>query len=1850
MLIRKKHIRLASSFMLACTALTIVAPLSIVGNIAFAETTTTQTASTPTPAATRYIVSQFGPYAMPALLYNADGTPQMTYGTFAAATDIISTTTSADGLTKTTVTTNKAGNAVKTVVVVPRVAGDITVAKKTTVDPTTYAKTEITIDAPKTGANSTVTTTTTTVYQSTGQAKETMHDVGSILDATAGQDMAGGKMWQTGDTTLQTASAGAPCANVWSIAQDGTGGDFWVMKTSTLGYENLKLDAQLKASATAPGDFQIEYSTDWDGQSKTGGTWLPVDNGHVEVSTAFNAYYGSGADSTGSGAGIVKDLQLPQSIANQAVVYVRFRASSINTAYTAPGKPGPAIALTKVDPADPTHLLSASNVYLQNPTISGTRYYGATDAKASVDDGTAIPKNQVVTVTVQDKTATVHYSLNGGAEQTTSVAGSDVNVTINDFTNTDVVGNKTAELSAWTVDAEGRASIPIIYHYTQAKLAQVLASKGNGTSLRAGQALTLKDETSSNAKIYYTLTTNVGTDNEATVSEQAYDAAKPLSFAKDQFPVKVQTRATDANYLDSDTMSYSYTLNDTNVSTLKPYFGGLHAHTTFSDGIGVPSDAYASAKLAGLDFEAVTDHSNYFENTNATTQNQLVSSKTATFSKNMNGAKLPDGTNYTYASSTAQQQKDLGFKIPAATDNSFDAGFSEAAAATNTTTDNGNKPFLAVYGFEMTWSSGPGHINTFNMKDADGNNALTSRQNSWYNDKSNNYVCLPRYYDTLANLAPTSISQFNHPGPTFGNFDDFAYWTPQRDSAISLIEAGNGEGKVGDASGYFPSYDQYFLALDKGWHVAPTNGQDNHKGAWGFANDTRTVALMPNLSQANLFDALKNRRVYSTEDKNVAMSYTLNDEIMGTVLDSRPTTVNINAEVNDPDTTKTGDAIKQIDLMVDGGKVIDTKTFSGEHDAKYTYSAPTNYNYYIIRSTEADGDITISAPIWTGTVEKVGVNDIQASQSLALVDQKVTLNTTLYNNEANEFDVSKVTYKDGNTVVNADNSPLVVMGGSTKTLGYDWIPTIAGNHTITVTVEGTMNGEAKTFTKSMQITVKDPATLTQIGMDGTHNNAYVTASKYANSFTSFAKLAAAQNAQVTIEKGDTTTGQLTKAILDKYTSFMITAPELSNPTYKVFTNDEIEALKEWAAEPGKTLVVMGAADYSYDQKASETPQDPDHHTSAQLNKILTAIGAGARMGDDEVSDSLTHGNVTYRLSFTGPDFNITNNDLMNGMNPSQVYSFYSGTHVLVDDCAATDVKVLVKTHEASENPNATVAKTNAAGYVIDVNGTELLDTTGKSTQDPTKVADQTKLVMVPYTGTGAIDGDKDGFGIHEGNVITDIPQGGQAVLTSEILPQSKTRVITAGTAFLSDFEITATTDFAGALPSANTTIAQNLLSEMAPVKVSSISDVLKNGKLGEEFTIVGTLTSHCSDYALANGIKEYLAEGSTYMKDETGSINIFPLHNAQAQKGVTMQITGTLKAYYGEKELEVTSEKIVDATVKDVTPEVVTPGVAVSNASISKYLQSTGTVSNINGEYGDGSFVLIGKDGSVPVRLEGYIGTLPEFVKEGAKVTVTGFGSRYLTGTDQVKDPATGEMVTNMNDTDNDLNLRAMSIKLEAESAEPTKPGEGTKPVEPTKPSTTKPAPATPVLNLPIKNSAFLFKDVSTNPFLNDIKWLYSVGVTTGTASTSFSPSANVTRGQMAAFLYRFAGAPKFTTISNKFKDVNDNQFKNQILWLASKGITTGTTATTYSPNEYVSRGQMAAFLHRFAISMGYAPAGKQYTSSFKDVSQFANDIAWLKSEGITTGYTPTTYQPLRSVSRDQMAAFLHRLYNGLSK
>ncbi len=175
------------------------------------------------------------------------------------------------------------------------------------------------------------------------------------------------------------------------------------------------------------------------------------------------------------------------------------------------------------------------------------------------------------------------------------------------------------------------------------------------------------------------------------------------------------------------------------------------------------------------------------------------------------------------------------------------------------------------------------------------------------------------------------------------------------------------------------------------------------------------------------------------------------------------------------------------------------------------------------------------------------------------------------------------------------------------------------------------------------------------------------------------------------------------------------------------------------------------------------------------------------------------------------------------------------------------------------------------------------------------------------------------------------------------------------------------------------------------------------------------------------------------------------------------------------------------------------------------------------------------------------------------------------------------------------------------------------------------------------------FPDVPrTNPFCDDIDWLVNEGITSGFADGGYHPTSSVTRQSMAAFLYRFAGSPAFTPPAiRSFNDVpTSHVFFKEIEWLADSRVTGGFADGGYHPTSAVTRQSMAAFLYRFAGSPAFTPG----SPSFNDVPTnhpFFKEIEWLATTGITAGFADGGFHPTSAVSRQSMAAFLHR-YDGL--
>jgi len=178
------------------------------------------------------------------------------------------------------------------------------------------------------------------------------------------------------------------------------------------------------------------------------------------------------------------------------------------------------------------------------------------------------------------------------------------------------------------------------------------------------------------------------------------------------------------------------------------------------------------------------------------------------------------------------------------------------------------------------------------------------------------------------------------------------------------------------------------------------------------------------------------------------------------------------------------------------------------------------------------------------------------------------------------------------------------------------------------------------------------------------------------------------------------------------------------------------------------------------------------------------------------------------------------------------------------------------------------------------------------------------------------------------------------------------------------------------------------------------------------------------------------------------------------------------------------------------------------------------------------------------------------------------------------------------------------------------------------------------------------FSDTRSHVFVDDIEWLAESGITRGCnppSNTRFCPDQPVTRGQMAAFLHR--ALPKLKTgKATDFGDDNGHVFEADIQWLSATGITKGCNPpsnTRFCPDQVVTRGQMAAFLHRALPDL---KTGKATDFGDDNGHVFEADIKWLAATGITRGCNPPAndrFCPNEPVTRGAMAAFLNRALGG---
>ena len=943
------------------------------------------------------------------------------------------------------------------------------------------------------------------------------------------------------------------------------------------------------------------------------------------------------------------------------------------------------------------------------------------------------------------------------------------------------------------------------------------------------------------------------------------------------------------------------------------YFGQLHSHTQYSDGAGTLTDALRYVEnlpaSANVQFVAFTDHSNYFDSSS---------------SPNVEAA-LYD-TSLVKDSDANHSWKTYKDTI---------AKFNE---------DNAGS-MVAIGGFEMTWSGGPGHINTFNTP------GIVSRNNKTLNNKTDD-AGMKAYYALLSQAeGATSISQFNHPGTTFGNFKDFNYWDPVIDSRMYMVEVGNGEGAIG-AGGYYPSYEQYIMALDKGWHLAPTNNQDNHKGKWGNANDARDVILTDDFSEQGIYEAIRALRMYATEDKNLELTYTVNGLMMGSSITEIPDKLNVEVTVNDPDAS---DSIAKVEVVANSGKVAYTWDNAAQlRSGKLSATLDPSYSYYFIRVTQKDGDLAVTSPVWVGESLKLGISNMVCGTATPVTDEELTLTTTFFNSEDSDATIKSLTYSIGGTVIGTDKTGYTLAKSSTLDVPFKYTPTAARVFTVQVTAVVEQGNNEYTFTKTVGLDVLNADSLVYIGIDASHYNEYVSGN-YKDSMGNFGNLAADHSVR-TVQL-NTGADLIAACSNPKYKALILTAPSRrladAQKDPKTYSDAELKALADFNAAGG-TVILAGWSD-NYENYEVIQKNPAIKHMAETQNDVLKALGSSLRISDDATYDdvrSAADGVDKWRLYFS--TYN-TDNFLTSG--------------VIVDADHPYDK---LYTERFSHYGGASI-------YAVDAGG------------NPTSALPATvSPVVYGHATTYSIDVDKDGKGGAGTPKYAYAKNDNRLLVMATEQLAGKGLIVVSGAAFMSNFEVQAQLDNGAEKNYSNYRICENLVSYLNPVQLSTIDQIHQQPEEGFKYTVEGIVTSNASGHD-----KDTAFFDCIYIQDETGGINCFPVAG-DFKIGDRVRVSGTTSSYQGERQLAVTKiEKIGDGT--PVTSLTVTSTQVNDGSVLGRLVTLKGIVTAIEMAEGKVQTILVrDPQGKVArVFIDGYICPESEVqnLKVGCAIEATGLAS-----------------------------------------------------------------------------------------------------------------------------------------------------------------------------------------------------------------------------------------------------------------
>ena len=483
------------------------------------------------------------------------------------------------------------------------------------------------------------------------------------------------------------------------------------------------------------------------------------------------------------------------------------------------------------------------------------------------------------------------------------------------------------------------------------------------------------------------------------------------------------------------------------------------------------------------------------------------------------------------------------------------AGWARGRAAAAAVT---NGEFVGLYGFELSWQQEKqlGHAVVLATP------GFVTREK--YPQHS---TALPDFYDDLAGC-PDAIGIFCHPGAMYGSFQNLAHASDHRNSALSLLEIGSG------SDGLF----YYDLALSQGWFTAPAGPEGS-----------RTAVLARSLTEEDLYDALRNRRVYATEDPDLGITYTLNGHILGSRLARRQVGELAELRVSLRDTGETGSTVLQV--IVENGQVAAACTLP-DASGEVRFTLPATHPYYYIKVIQADGDVAVTAPVWIDQTEEAGIEAFSCGTALPVEGRQTELILELHNRESEALTVENISLSLDGKPFSTARPNLTVTPGEIRQYRVSFVPPAPGKITLSAKVTACLGSAPRSYEAELILIVRPPELVSGVVIDGAHGNAGL------RELAEFSVLAAESGRQVqTVTTWDT-------APADSADLLVVTAPGSS------FAPEFLDMAAEFVRQGG-SVVVCGQSDSA----------DPRFHSARELNRLLEALGSTLRLGDNEVRDT-----------------------------------------------------------------------------------------------------------------------------------------------------------------------------------------------------------------------------------------------------------------------------------------------------------------------------------------------------------------------------------------------------------------------------------------------------------------------------------------------------------------------------------------------------------------------------------------------------------------------------------------------------